>query len=439
MTAAGGNLSSEIRAESRRVLVVSHRFPPHGGGGVHRVAGFVKHLRRFGWTPHVLTGPFDETRPLHDPSLLETLPEGMSVTRTSQLDTRRLFRWLGRVRLARVVQTLTPTLPMMEAGWIPYGYREGLRMLRDQPFDLIYSSAYPVGSHIVAYLLTRRTGLPWVADYRDEWSQRPYLNWPTPLHQGLAVRIDRRLMETAYRIITTSPLHTEKFARIFPTEDRKKYITITNAFDEDDFRRDRYDRGSAPSLRSDRLVIAHVGTLTRWRNADGLVTAVRRLVEAGRLPIDKFQLVFAGHTAGLDDEWLQKSGILHRRGYLPHKEAVDLMQTSDILLLINNERANILGKTFEYLAARRPILGLLTSGATAQVVKEARAGVVVDPDDVEGIANVLADWFVRWTNGELECASEESVIRRYSRSETTRRLAGLFDSLVLATPESQEL
>jgi glycosyltransferase involved in cell wall biosynthesis len=409
----------------RRVLVVSFRFPPHGGGGVHRVAAFTKYLPRFGWRPHVLTGPWNPSRSLHDPSVLAKIPEGVPITRTGHLNTKGVRRLLRRLRLLGLAEAVTPTLPMMDAGWIPHGYREGVRLLEEENFDLIYSSAYPISSHVVAYLLSRRSGLPWVADYRDEWSIRSVLSWPTALHRKLARRIDEKLIGAADAVVTTSPFHTRTFGRAFPPTGNQRHVTITNGFDADDF------AGAAPALsvppQGDRFTLAHVGTFNAWRDADGLLAAMRRLIEEGRVPIDRIEFLFVGQTKGLEATWLRERGVLREVAYLPHPEAVGTMRAADTLLLMNTEVENILGKTFEYLASGRPIIGLLVEGATAELVREAGAGPVLDPGDVDGIAGTLVEYFEAWQAGSLRGQADPDVVRRYSRNETTERLAEVLD------------
>ena len=115
----------------------------------------------------MLTGPLDEVGSRHDPSLLGKIPEEVAITRSEYLSTRTAVKVLKRLRLLGTAQAVTPSFPMMDAGWILPGYREGMKLLEEGDFDLIYSSAYPMSSHIVAYLLKRKTDLPWVADYRD--------------------------------------------------------------------------------------------------------------------------------------------------------------------------------------------------------------------------------------------------------------------------------
>jgi len=409
----------------RRVLVVSFRFPPHGGGGVHRVAAFTKYLPRFGWRPHVLTGPWNPSRSLHDPSVMAKIPEGVPITRTGHLSTKGVRRLFRRLRLLSLAEAVTPTFPMMDAGWIPHGYREGVRLMEEESFDLIYSSAYPISSHVVAYRLSRRSGLPWVADYRDEWSIRSVLSWPTALHRRLARRIDEKLTGAADAVITTSPVHTRTFGRAFPPKGKQRYVTITNGFDDDDFSVDIPPLSAPP--REDRFTLAHVGTFNAWRDADGLLAATRRLIEEGRIPVDRIELLFVGQTKGLEATWLRERGVLREVAYLPHPEAVGTMRAADALLLMNSEVENILGKTFEYLASGRPMIGLLVEGATAELVREAGAGPVLDPGNVDGIAETLAEHFEAWEAGSLRGQADPDVVRRYSRLQTTGRLAEVLD------------
>src|SRR4051794_20019647 len=65
---------------SKRVLVVSHFFPPHGGGGVHRALAWTRHLPSFGWDVTILAAA-REGYWIHDDSLLERVPAGTEVIR----------------------------------------------------------------------------------------------------------------------------------------------------------------------------------------------------------------------------------------------------------------------------------------------------------------------------------------------------------------------
>jgi len=89
------------------------------------------------------------------------------------------------------------------------------------------------------------------------------------------------------------------------------------------------------------------------------------------------------------------------------------------------------GKVFEYLAAERPILALVPpDGAAAALIREAGAGVVVAPEDVEGIKAALQDLHKRWQDGKLDAPPlSEEWRHRVSRRTRIEELAGLLERL----------
>ena len=89
------------------------------------------------------------------------------------------------------------------------------------------------------------------------------------------------------------------------------------------------------------------------------------------------------------------------------------------------------GKVFEYLAAGRPILAVVPpDGAAAELIRETDAGVVVAPDDVEGIRGALEDLHARFRNGGLASIGlDDDVARRLSRQARAEQTAGLLREL----------
>ena len=89
------------------------------------------------------------------------------------------------------------------------------------------------------------------------------------------------------------------------------------------------------------------------------------------------------------------------------------------------------GKVFEYLAADRPILAAVPpEGAAAELIRDAGAGVVVAPDDVDGMATALRDLHGRWKDGALEApALSEEWRLKVSRRSRVEELARLLERL----------
>ena len=91
------------------------------------------------------------------------------------------------------------------------------------------------------------------------------------------------------------------------------------------------------------------------------------------------------------------------------------------------------GKIFEYLAARKPILALAPPGVAADLIKEAAAGVVAHPTDLQSITNRLSELFDAWSNGKKWVGFNEAVINRYNRENLTAQLAGYLDEITLGS------
>ncbi len=85
------------------------------------------------------------------------------------------------------------------------------------------------------------------------------------------------------------------------------------------------------------------------------------------------------------------------------------------------------GKVFEYLAAGRPILAVVPpDGAAAELIRDTGAGVVVSPDDVEGIAAALQELHARFLDGGVPATElsedDRERLSRQARVEETAEL-----------------
>ena len=411
---------------AKEVLIVSYRFPPQGGIAALRIGYFVKYLSEFGWHPRVLARHFEDFE-LRDPSLSALIPDTTQVVWVTAPDPFGVKRLLDKPRLADVAPLMT--VPSLSPSWIPGAYRSGLKLLRDSQSKAIFSTSPPISSHVVAYLLKKRTGLPWIAEYRDEWSLHPATRWPSAFHKGVARRLDQSIMRSADLIVTTSPAYSALFAREFSLP-AGKFVTITNGFDEEDFAAARI----RPLRRDGRpFRIGYVGTLAGVQNAEPFLTAVQELIMEEAIPAEKIALHFTGRADPLNWPLLEERGVLHLTGYVDHKTAVSHMLESDVLLLIlTHERGanTIPAKTFEYLGSGRPVLALVPpQGPVATIIKEAKAGLVVDPNNVGAIKQAIVHFFHCWQEDRLDARADVAYIQRYTRRRLAGKLASLLDSV----------
>ena len=150
------------------------------------------------------------------------------------------------------------------------------------------------------------------------------------------------------------------------------------------------------------------------------------------------KIILAGEPDGADQRCVDRYNLHHMvewTGYLPHHESVDLLEQADALFLPlhgqQGERRSLIvpGKTYEYLASGRPILGCLPEGDARELVSSYEYGFVAEPCDSESIRRVLTNLYETWTRGRLDLPCTASWLPRYQRNQLAAKLAEYLDQV----------
>ena len=404
-------------------LFIVYSFPPAGGPGVQRPAKFVKYLPGFGWRPVVLTVTPD-AYPVLDPTLVDDIPPDTPIIRAKSYDVRALRPTFQRVHLDKAHTAINAAMQLPDAAmfWARFARAPLRQMIAAHHPDIIFSSSPPASAHLLAQWAHETFGLPWVADFRDPWSENVLHPYP-PGYKTINRRQEQSVLRSAQMITTVSQPLVDVIRRV-SDDDNLAITIIENGYDEDDVTR-------WPPPQTDRFTIVYTGAFSRIRNPDAFVKAVDLLLDEKRIPLDKFRIIFAGADI---EKFIPNRPPFEFRGYLTHGELDDLRRDSDLLLLILNPapmgRGNYSGKLFEYLASNRPILAIASPDNVAvQLIQKARAGVAVRHDPVQ-IARAIEDSFRAWQAGRFEHDPDWEVIEQFSRRNLTKRLTGIFDDLI---------
>jgi hypothetical protein len=431
--------------EDRRVLILSYYFPPSGGPGVQRILKTVRYLGEYGWQPTVVTVR-EGAYPKHDATLLKEVPPTVTVERTRSLEP---FAWyaaltgrgendavaVGSVagrgtswaeRLARWIRA-NVFLPDARVGWVPYAVTRGLRLLTDamqtpEPnFDAILTTGPPHSTHLAGWVLHRLTDVPWLADFRDPWTDINYYHElpHMPLARRLDAALERLVVRSASAVVSVSPTWCGLMSR----KGAKSVYLVQNGYDAADFPRFAY----GPS--EDAFVLTYVGSLYASRNPVTLWRTLQRLRAAGCIP--KLRLRLVGTVEPVVHASLRRYGldaIAEHVPYVPHREAIGYMQKASLLLLVverfGQDAGMLTGKVYEYLASRRPVLGIGPPEGDASLLLDATmAGTMVDQEDAAGIAALVQGYYTAWEHGHKPTGAPMYVVREFSRQAQTAALA----------------
>jgi len=414
----------------KRVLMIAYYFPPIGGPGTQRSLKYVKYLRRFGWEPIVIAGI--EPSEHQDPELLKDIPEGVEVHRIALPRTpwRTLRRLLFDHHLGRLGGFLGHWLdfPETRREWAEHAADLAVKMHREHPFDLLYTTSYPYSPHYVGVRIKRTLGVAWVADFREPWAGYeldlgPLPKWVERKH----MTAERAVARSADALTFAQPT----VARDLCTRhclNSARCATITNGYDPDDFALG--ERSFPPIEGSVRIV--HTGSFYRAYSPHQFMDALADHWAEWRHDSPRIEMRFVGGVG--DYEVKQIPGI--KVSVLPrvtHPEAIEEQRQAHILLVTFDRRVfsgNIPGKLFEYLRWGKPILAVVPSdGGTAAIVRECEAGWVVDCDRPEEIANTVQSAVHTVMQADFTFKPNWSEIQKYSRVRLTKRLARLFDKV----------
>ena len=429
-------------ANRKRVLIISYHFPPLTRGGVFRSLKFARYLPEFGWDPIVLCAE-PTAADVQDPALLDQLPPSVVVKRVGHLHPRQIERrllqgWtlLWRLRLRTLAGHLEPYKVMQ---WIPPdpyitwnrpAYRAALELIREYQPSAILTTSPPHSTQLLGARLKRATDLPWIADFRDPWSENPFLNFPTKWHLWQSQRWETQVLSAANRVISVTGTMTDQFRQIACPGLPDKFITIHNGFDSADF--DERKRGNG-GVNGQVFRILYTGSLYGIQTADTFLMALDRLVDEGHISSNALIAEFMGQDGtGAANTHGNRSWFLHTLEK-PHEVAIDsTMEATVLLALVPGQGAYITSsKLFEYLHTGRPILALAPLDSEASsIVRATRTGLVVPPDDVDAIAAAVLTMFRAWQAGALQIDPDWAVINSFDRRRLTGQLARVLDGLV---------
>ena len=436
----------------KRVLIISYYWPPTGGSGVQRWVKFAKYLPSEGWHPVIYT-PQNPEQLAVDESLAAEVPEVAEIVKTRIIEPYELYKKLlrrsGHSKEAVEVnpvnaqnKSLLQKAAMWVRGnlfrpdprclWIGPSVRFLKKYLSEHPVDLIVSTGPPQSMHMIGLRLSRETGLPWIADFRDPWTKIFYFKHlsMTPATEKWHKKMEKMVLDEASAVVAVSPLVQQEFQAMTDTP----VELITNGFDECDFPAEPCT--DAYGGTSKEFTVTHTGLFAADGNPTVLWDVLAEKCQADEAFRKLLRIKLIGKTddqifKALKDRGLEESLI--NMGYQTHSVAVDQQRQASVLILpLRKEpeyRAVLPGKLFEYLASQRPILGIgQPDGAMAMIVNETRTGTVIDWNDKEGIRQYIEQCWERHLEGRL--SSDGADLSRFTRRSLTRRMAGLFDNII---------
>jgi len=421
-----------------KVLVIAYYFPPMGLSGVQRTLKFVKYMKNYDWEPTVITtgnvGYF-----AHDNSLLKEVDEaGIRVIRVGAKEPNSLLSGFGTIKppresvrkiLSRISQSFF--IPDNKISWSKLVFKKVIELLKTEHFDGIYITAPPFSSFYHLRKLKKKFDLPIMFDYRDLWYGSYFAFYPTPFHKSLHKRMEYLSLKAVDKIIVTNRKIKEKLIKNFKFLTFNDIVIIPHGFDLRDFENVLPD----PKF-NDKMIITYAGIFMEYNTPKYFLRAFKKLAVERPDIVTKIQLNFIGYLGKEHQELVTKLNLeefVKEYGYVDHKESVKKIVSSDVLWLMIGKKRNINailpGKLLEYMGSHKPIIGCVPEGVAKMTLEEYGASFIIEPDDIEGIKNILLKVYELYKKNELP-KPDENVLLKYRRDALTEQLTKQLQSII---------
>ena len=432
--------------KKKKVLIITYYWYPSGGIGVLRCLKIAKYLRQFGWEPIIYTAQ-NAHYPSIDESNLKDVPKGIEVLKQPIFEPYTLYKkFTGKSPDANVNHALVASdkkegwqhqlavwirsnffIPDARAFWIRPSVNFLVNYLKDNPVDAIFSDGPPHSNTRIACLVKQKTGIPWLCDFQDPWTQMDLyerLNvsaWAWKKHQ--------KMEQEAFRTANAITIVSDTWKKDLENIGAKNVSVLPWGYDEDDFKHANF----APDWK---FTLTHTGLLGEDRNPENLFLAIKELnaeiPDFGQL----FKLQLVGEVDIKVRQTAERYKISHLIQYVPQvprNEALRYIINTQALLLLLNDAGNVLGripgKFFEYLASKRPIICLGAVGSDVdKIMRRTDAGISIQYDDKILIKNILSQFFQEYkTKGVID--SRTNQIDEFTSQNITKKVAFLLDEI----------
>jgi glycosyltransferase involved in cell wall biosynthesis len=423
-----------------RILIIAYHFPPLNSTASHRSYSWARAWSAAGHEVHVLTPArhaFDGALDLeHDLRgiTVHTAPflgatGAPAAARDRQAYAASARRW-NRLKVAtrRVRLGFGMFTEIASLGYFSL-VGTGLGVLRSARFDFIISTSPPEVAHFAGHALAERTGVPWVADYRDLWfpdMRLHHFRWVA----AVTGRLSRRLLASAKLVSTVSQ---GLAARLGGYLGRAVHICYNGYFSG------RARAAGGRPWTDDRVHLVYTGRLyPSKRDPRVFLDALGRALEAA----PEIGQRVAVELYGCDEPWLRQlveqhgvSGCVNLHGVVPHDVSLAAQRHADYLLFVDwmdpGAEGVLSGKLFEYLDSGRPIVcvGNNPHSEAAELIRSAQAGEVLT--GVAAMQTFVEEAARQPSPAALAAAGVEQYSREY---QAARLLAAVRQAIGRAAP-----
>ncbi|MBR4837259.1 MAG: glycosyltransferase [Bacteroidales bacterium] len=432
----------------KRVLIITYYWPPSGGSGVQRWLKMSKYLPENGWQPVIYTAENAEY-PVEDKSLEKDVTPEAEVIRRPIVEPYAFYKKFLGIRKEEKVkagfinegvkkigwkENLSVWLrgnlfiPDARCWWIKPSVRYLTKYLKEHPVDAMISTGPPHSMHLIANALHKKFNIPWVADFRDPWTDVFYFDSLKLSKCSIRKhkKLENQVITEADKVVTVGWHGAEDMKNL----GAKNVEVITNGYDEECVS----DSAQIPD--NECFTVSYTGVLLP-NESFVIWDAFKELCEENLEFNKALKINLIGHIDESVKKYISEKKLndkVNNIEYMQHSQVLDYQRKSDLLLLLipraKKAECILTGKLFEYLVSGRPILAVgPEKGDAAKILFETRCGMTADYDDKAKMKEIILDYFNKRTDNQ-SIEIDKNEVAKYSRKNLAKDYVRLLNYII---------
>ncbi|WP_339800281.1 glycosyltransferase [uncultured Marinobacter sp.] len=282
--------------------------------------------------------------------------------------------------------------PDQAGPWILPAVRYGRKLVRKEGIDVIFATGSPWSGLVIGYLISKASGKPLIADFRDPWINNPFHHSKGKWLDSIAKTLERKVVHHASIIsLNTEPLRDDFITR-FPEQDPEKFLTLPNGFDPSD----STDLSTTKDTDDKILTLCHTGFLYGVRDPSTLLEVIREAnaeLSTDNLKIRLIQVGAVNLSYKIEERFkeLIDSETYISKGKLSQRDCLIEQSKADILVNIQPfTKTQIPSKLYEYLQLNKAIVNITPKdGALGKIIIKDQLGIVFENGEESEMKNFL--------------------------------------------------
>ncbi len=413
----------------KKVLILAYDFPPYVSVGGLRPYSWYKHFKEFGLYPIVVTRQWGNKYGNHldyiapgksEKTIIVENDAGTIICTPYKSNwANKIFLKYGNEKYSLLRKAITAWFEFVQFV-IPIGPKSGLyfgarEFLKSNSVDCIIATGDPFVLFDYAAKLSAKFKIPWIADYRDIWTNDLPMA-KKPILRLWTMRFEKRLIQKADSITMVSDFVRHKTESLLK---KKQVEIIENGFDDDVISSKIINK----KQNSDILTFAYAGSIFKWHPLERFLSS---LVEfKSNCSDSKFVVKFYGTNINdelrelVDDKFptISKNIVILNR--MPYENVVSALAEASVLLLFNYY--SFMGtKIYDYLGLQRFILMCFSDDVEANKIKKEHYTI----DNTSGLSDSLQADLISQTNSGITAKDKTHLISILNQLQIEFNLSG---------------